>query len=226
MLDGGWFGNTYLCLMLIVPFINAGVENLVMKGKRVAWLAWAGFAIVILVNWVSRNHYFGILAYDIAPFTLVQMAFVYLTVRLIRLTDIVERLKAWHVVLAVIVFVLGCLFAGSARTNYVAPHVIAMAIAMLLLFEKFIRVPQWLGRVCVWAAPSMFGVYLLHEVSSYGKLFHRVPAQYLTDHFALPPALVVFLSAIVCFAICLLLDVARRYSLMGVKVLCEKALKR
>lgn len=226
MLDGGWFGNTYLCLLLVVPFVNAAIENLVSRGKRAAWLVWSGFAAVVLINWISRNHYFGILAQDVVSYSLAQMIFIYVTVRLLRLTEFSEHVKIWHLCCMFGLFLLGILLLGNNwRTDYMAPYVIGMAIAMLLLFEKFVRVPQWLGRVCVWAAPSMFGVYLLHEVSSYGKLFHRVPGQYLTDHFALPPALVIFLSAAVCFLLCLLLDVARRYSLMGVKALCAKVLK-
>lgn len=226
MVNGGWFGNTYLCLLLVAPFVNAAIENLVSRGKKVAWLAWSGFAAVVLVNWISRNHYFGILAHDVVSCSLAQMIFIYATVRLLRLTGLSEHVRIGHICCAVMFFILGIHFLGDNwRTDYMAPYVIAMAIAMLLLFEKFVRIPRWLGRVCVWAAPSMFGVYLLHEVSSYGKLFHRAPAQYLIDHFALPPTLIIFLSAIVCFVICLLLDVARRYSLMGVKVLCAKVLK-
>ena len=34
-ISGGWYGNTYLFLMFLAPFINCGVESLAQKGKRV-----------------------------------------------------------------------------------------------------------------------------------------------------------------------------------------------
>ena len=210
MLDGGWFGNTYLCLLLLVPFINAALENLVSKGKRIAWLSWSGFAAVVIVNWISRNHYLGILAQDVVSCSLAQMIFIYATVRLLRLTGLSEYVRIWHICCAVVFFILGILFLGDNwRTDYMAPYVIAMAIAMLLLFEKFIHVPQWLGRVCVWAAPSMFAIYLIHDVSSFGKLFYQVPQEWLYDR-GVNVVLTIFISAAVCFVICLSVDLIRR----------------
>lgn len=229
-ITGGWYGNTYLCLMLVAPLINAGIDGLRQQGTRALVLAWCGFATVILVNWLSGNPYISLTAYDVGPFSLVQMVFVYFTVRVVRLTDLAKRIRLWHIGLAVLVFVGGSLAIRGARANYLAPHVIAMAIAMFILFEKFVKVPAWLGRVCVWAAPSMFGVYLLHEVTSFGKVFHRVPVGWCVD-FGLPAWLSILVGAAVCFAICLGIDVVRRIALNGIckyeiiRRSCEKVLK-
>lgn len=209
-ITGGWYGNTYLCLMLIAPLINAGIDGLRQQGSRALVLAWCGFATVIFVNWLSGNPYVSLTAYDVGPFSLVQMVFVYFTVRVVRLTELSKHIRLWHIGLAVLVFVAGTLVirGEGGRANYLAPHVILMAVAMFILFEKFVRVPAWLGRICVWMAPSMFGVYLLHEVTSFGKAFHRVPVQFLADA-GLPPALVIIVSAGICFCICLFVDQIR-----------------
>ena len=213
--DGAWYANTYLCLMLVVPFLNAGIEGLAAKGDRTAWLAWSGFAVMIFINWVSRNCYFGILAWDVYSHTLVNMVFVYFSVRLFRLTNMIEYVKRWHLVAVGGAFVLGCLILGNSRTDYIAPYTIAMALSLFVLFERFIVLPRWLCRLCAWMAPSMFGVYLLHGPTSFGKLFHRVPLQFLVER-GFSPELAILIAAVACFVICFLLDLVRRYSLRGI----------
>ena len=103
-----------------------------------------------------------------------------------------------------------------------APYVIAMAIAMLLLFEKFVRVPRWLGRVCVWAAPSMFAIYLIHNTTSFGRFFFLMPLRYFMQH-GLKIWTSLALGAIICFLICLAIDLLRRSGLYVVRAGIEKA---
>lgn len=208
-ITGGWYGNTYLCLLLIVPLLNAGIEGLLSKGSRAAWLAWGGFAFVIFVNWFSRNSYIGLLAYDVTQFTLVQMVFIYFTVRLVRLTGIAEKFRCWQLIGTMVLFVLCAGFVRADRTTYLAPYVIAMAIAVLIVFERYVRIPSWLGRLGVLAAPSMFGVYLLHETTSFGREFFRRPYGIFVDS-GCSPGVAVFLSAVVCFVLCVSLDCVRR----------------
>lgn len=207
-ITGGWYGNTYLCLMLVSPLLNAGVEGLAVKGKKVLAFAWCGFAVVMWVNWLSGNSYLSLVAYDIGPCSLVQMVFVYVTVRVVRLTGLNAHVRLWHLAVILVAFIGGCLILPYNRTNYIAPHVVAMAVALLLFFEKFARIPDWIGRICVWAAPSMFGVYLIHEVSSYGKMFHRMPVEWLLNH-GTSPAISIFCGAAFCFLICLMLEWTR-----------------
>lgn len=221
-IDGGWFANAYLCLMLISPIINAAIENLMAKGSKPAWLAWGGFATMMLFNWISRNCYFGILAWDVFSHSLVQMVFVYFTVRLFRLTGIVNHVKLWHVVAVTLIFVIGCIVLGKSRTDYIAPYTVAMAIALLVAFDKFVRFPQWLARICANVAPLMFGVYLLHEATSFGKMFHRLPIAWFLDVFPSAPWLTVLLGASVCFAICLAIDALRHIALRGFAIMLEK----
>ena len=209
-IDGGWFGNTYLCLMLVIPILNAAIENLVAKGRRVAWLAWGGGAIMIMFNWLSHNCYFGIKALDVFSHSLVQMVFVYFTVRLVRLTGVVERVKLWHIGAVVILFVAGCMVFGKARTNYIAPHTIAMAIALLIFFDRYVNIPQWLAKVCVWAAPAMFGIYLLHAPTSFGRLLHNIPLCFLVDR-GINSSLAIVYSALICFVACFVIEAVRRY---------------
>lgn len=133
------------------------------------------------------------------------MVYVYFTARLFKMTGIIDCVRMWHVWGAVVVFIGGCLVLGNWRTDYIAPYTIAMALALLVLFEHFIVLPRWLCRLCVWMAPSMFGVYLLHGPTSFGKLF-----------------LAIVIAAVACFLICLVLDLVRRYSLHGIMAICKR----
>lgn len=64
--------------------------------------------------------------------------------------------------------------------------------------------------------PSMFGVYLMHTTTSFGELLYVCPQKWLMAHVSLHPALVVFLSAVVCFVLCVGADVLRRFLLRGI----------
>lgn len=224
-IDGGWFGNTYLCFLLVAPFINAAIENLVSKGSRQAWLAWAGFAVMMICNWVSRNCYFGILAWDVFSHSLVQMVFVYFTVRLLRLTDVLHHIRWRHVCIAVLAFVMGCIVFGKARTDYIAPYTIAMAIALIVIFDRYMHFPQWANRAFVRIAPLMFGVYLIHEPSSFGKLFHQIPLSFLIDC-GINPIVSIILSAVVCFGVCMSVEVVRKQILRVMKLSFDRTRSR
>lgn len=133
--------------------------------------------------------------------------------------DAFLALSGWFVMItgALVFFVCrhGASEALMQRVSYLAPHVIAMAVAMLVLFDRFVKCPNWLGRLCVRLAPSMFGIYLLHEPSCFGRIFHRVPLQFLVER-GFSPELAILIAAVACFVICFLLDLVRRYSLRGI----------
>lgn len=224
-ITGGWYGNTYLCLLLIVPLLNAGIEGLLSKGSRAAWLAWGGFALVILVNWFSRNSYVSLLAFDVTPFALVQMVFIYFTVRLVRLTGIAEKIHCWQLMGVMMLFVLCVVFMRTDRTNYLAPYVIAMAISVLIVFVRYVRIPALLGRLGIFAAPSMFGVYLLHETTSFGREFFRRPYGILVDS-GCSPGVAVLLSAVICFGICVVVDLVRRLLTRLIGIVIDNGRKR
>jgi len=191
-ITGGWFGNTYLCLLLVAPLVNASIEALVNKGWQVALAGWLGFAAVMFVNWFSCPSFIGLAAFDIHSHTLVQMVFVYYTVRLFRLFNLVDRVRFWHVMTVIgLYFCAIALFASVAlakahvsgsvlrpdfvsfRTNYIAPHVIFVSIAVFFLFMKFLYLPSWLGSMCMRMAPNMFGVYLVHDTTCYGLVLRN-----------------------------------------------------
>lgn len=141
--------------------------------------------------------------------------------RLIRLTKVYEFIKLRYIALAAVVFLLACLILGRSRTDYIAPYTIAMSISLFMLFERYLRFPNWLCRVCSWAAPSMFGVYLAHGPTSFGKMLHMLPLDFLIQN-GVTPSIAIVLSALVCFMVCFIIENIRRYSLVAVKNLLGK----
>lgn len=97
----------------------------------------------------------------------------------------------------------------SAWSSYAAPHVWLFAICLVYFFATRVHLPMWLARFVSVISPSMFGVYLLHDTTSFGRLLYRVPQSWL-DHVGLHPFLCVLLSTLLCFLICLSIDLLRR----------------
>lgn len=54
-----------------------------------------------------------------------------------------------------------------------------------------------------------------YEPSCFGRIFHRVPLQFLVER-GFSPELAILIAAVACFVICFLLDLVRRYSLRGI----------
>ena len=74
-------------------------------------------------------------------------------------------------------------------------------------------------RLCVWMARAMFGVYLLHGPSSFGKLFHRVPLRSLVEH-GVNPTMSIVLASVTCFVLCFAIELIRRSIFDCMKTIC------
>ena len=72
---------------------------------------------------------------------------------------------------------------------------LVMALSMLLLFVKFIRIPLWLSRLFVQISPLMFGVYIIQEGTGIGRYLFILPERVLAETTSLHPLLVVLLHA-------------------------------
>lgn len=215
---GGWFGSSYLLLMLMAPLLNQ------IQGKGMGL-----FALGMLLAWIPRNLVtsFAPSPAGIESCSMMTLIFVYLVARFARqrfttpipLRKLLLSLAAFPIVTFLVgateglrQFLHGNPISGSVFHTcayYYAPHVVLFAVALLLLFVWYVRVPNWLGRACVFMGPSMFGVYLLHDATPWGAEMYRRPEQWL-DAGGLNPILVVFICAVLTFAACLCMDLLRR----------------
>ena len=237
--SAGWFGGTYLMLMMLAPMLNMMIDAMLKLGSKDLFKVWGLFALAMTLSWAPRNLFTGVNASGAGGFSIIMFVFVYLTVRLVRLLDMPIRRK--HIVFAVAAFLSGIVGMGlvsiavrlikhteinglcfRAFCSYNAPYVWLMAVAMMVWFAKFVKVPEVLGKFLRFIGPSMFGIYLCHDTTSYGTLIYRLLEKWLVQNTVLHPSVIIVLCAVETFGFCLLIDLMRR----GVFKLGEKMFVR
>lgn len=230
-ITGGWFGATYLMLLCVISFVNAGIEKLLTMPKRAVCVIWSVVAVAYGLSWAPGHLLLPFSPTGVAGQSLFLFVFIYVSVRLFRKYYDVQLMAIRFFVWAVVAFVAvmslcgaialiyrwhsgmtlnGRCFGAWTTCCYDAPHVLFLAVAVLAVFATKVRVPQWLGAFCCFLGPSMFGVYLMHTTTSFGELIYICPQKWLMANSALHPVLIIFVSSVICFAICVIADVIRR----------------
>lgn len=232
-----WFANSYLALMFVMPFVNAGLMALAAEPRRL-WTAWALYAGAMSLHAMPDMYSITALwAPGWGSHTVSNLLFIYVTMRVFRLAwpswltprRVTAGCCALLFVLLLAVTHRGVLASASKGTTleliswhimdkygYTHPVIWATAVAMFMAFRQ-LRIPSWLGRVATFLGPSMFGIYLIH-FSSLIKLFCSSPETWLKVRFpVLPDSVVILLCALFCFAVCLVIDLVRRAGLLVIK---------
>lgn len=225
IVDGGWFGGTYLMLMLFAPLLNEATDAAVRHGqvKKV----WTLMATAITLSWAPVHLMSGCFPCGGVAFSFVLFIFIYVTARFMRLLEIQFKWK--YMAYSALFYVLFVAAIGGGLcilrkllhqpfdcrtllwyTSYDAPHVWLFAMVVLLLFVQKVRVWSWLGKLCSFCGPSMFGIFLLHkDTTSFGRLLYFVPEEWMARA-GLHPVLNVFLAGVFLFAFGLTVDLVRR----------------
>ena len=223
----GWFGGTYMMLMMVSPMINLALEQMVRLPRSEAWGMWGLFALAMTLTWAPLNLLTGVNASGAGPFSIATLVFVYVTARLVRLLQLSVTKR--RIACGMVLFFGFILTVGVARSAfsiwrhqgvtwkffeshsmYNAPHVWIMAIAMLLLFAHYVKVSELAGRIVRFLSPSMFGIYLCHITTSFGGKGIRGLETWIQTHVDLHPLAVIFLSAIGVWSVSLSIDLLRR----------------
>lgn len=209
----GWFGSAYLMLMLVSTLLNEAIEGAVKKGTRAAWCAYALFAVGFVFNWAPRGLFSGISV--AGPLSLFTLVFIYVTMRMVRLLIPDEQLKK-VVCVGLILFpvVTLCFVALTVRWprficmgGYNAPHVWMFAVATVAAIAKWGNVSSWFGSLCVRISPLIFGVYVLHNNTTFGKLLYIIPERLLAS--VLPPVCIMPIVASMVFCLCIFVEFIR-----------------
>ena len=85
-----------------------------------------------------------------------------------------------------------------------------MAFVVLLFFVCHVSVPEKFAKTIRFISPSMFGVYLLHDATDFGKFLYQIPEHEMISRISCHPIVAISVSAIVVFVLCLLVDLMRR----------------
>ena len=228
----GWYGNSYLALMLLAPYINGGIDYMIDKrglNTMVAtlllfltftWLMWLPLRM-INVDLVPNG--FG----PKTTFTLVVM---YILGRTLSRIEYLKQIKTAYLIMTfilLVVFTIGWSAVGRLYGGFVSlmklwmensPTAIIAAASIFLVFERM-PVPKSLQKAVVFIAPSMFGIYLFHEGAGrcIFKPFYTNIENRVSDLFSGGQVVSCFVAAICTFGICLSADILRRISFSIVK---------
>lgn len=233
----GWFGNSYMALMLMAPFVNASLDGLYDKSPALLRQAWIGYTAAMLLSWMPVGwlgcsltvagwfgHSFNTLLY------------VYVTAYVLRRWMWFQNLQrnhaaGWFVLIVTIhVGLIGLTCVNHWCKTYIrnaldfdSPTVIGMCALIFVVFAKT-NFPVRLQKVCGWMGGSMFTVYLLHA-SRVGRVVYNMFVADLAEWFggmAVSRIAAIFAGGIICFCVCLALDLIRRVFGMSAEFFASK----
>lgn len=186
---GGWFGASYLVLMLLAPWINRLFEAARIPLPRFA--IFGLLAAVLFASWITGR--FGAGMVPVRRFgihSILLMVYLYCVARLLRTKLEGRRPRLWILLSGMGIFVLalplfrladalqrwatgsGIYGIGAYFAAFDAPHTVLAAVSLLLLFVHYVRLPKWCGDFAIRLSPYLFGVYLCHATTTFGGRFY------------------------------------------------------
>jgi len=210
------------------PFVNMAIRAAVEKSKRFAWFSWGLCALAFLLTWIPNHLYTGVCDWGYRPLGFTTLLFVYVTVRIIQCTGLSKYVStrrfgvfAWaSLVVCMCIFGAGMFYKANMRGDqfdylvlsrvfsFGAPSQWVIAIFIVAYFSK-ISVSPTIARISTFLSPSMFGIFIMHECTTYGESLY-VPLQVWLQDQGWSPPIIVVVTAITTFTICLIVDLMRR----------------
>ena len=232
-LTGGWFVGAYLALMMIAPILNAAVEGLVSKSKKAFCFAWLlAFAMMVL-SWIPGHLFTAVAPWGVSGGTIFTLGFVYFTSRGLKCV-LVKPISSKILYCGIAVFITFSILIQIFRSltghadfstistsklfGYDSPHIIVMAMLMLLLFAYHVHPSNAVGKIFAFCGPSMFAVYLLHGPCAFGHSLYIETQKYIVAHSSLHPAAIITISAVCVWTFCLVVDLIRRSGVYMINV--------
>ncbi len=227
---GGWFLAPYLALMCFAPILNAGLDMLKSQGVRKLWAIWGGGALVFWLSWLPwfPRQEINMEIWGWKSHTFSTLCFVYITMRVIALTDLSRLKTRWITIVTGGMFLtMGAIAIWfylfrevppkmvlkmtsiNNQFGYNSPWVVGAAVSLTLLCRRW-SPPYWVTRVATFLGPSMFAVYLLHVGPRVtGRWLLGLPVTEL-HKMGLPPIATCLIVAAFCFISATCLDLIIR----------------
>lgn len=225
---GGWFGATYLVLMILSPLINRTVE---VGWERCRGLVFAGvglLAVAFFVSWITGRFGAGMVPVGRFGFhSVLLMVYLYCVARLLRKLFEGKRPRLGALFVGIGIFVLalplyhlvdlfhqhatgvGIKGIGAYFAAFDAPQTVLMTFSLLLLFVYYVRLPKWCGDFAIRLSPCLFGVYLCHTTTTFGGRFYDLE-KWLVDSLHLHGFFAVLLTAVFIFAVGIGVELIRK----------------
>lgn len=232
--SGGWFGGGYLMLMLCAPFLNAAIESLSQNCGQLV-LAWGLLALGVTLTWLPKHFFSAVAPRGVCSCSFFTLLFVYCTARACRYI-LAEKIISLPKLIAVVGLLPGgmLLMGGgvamwkfvrgsetfvwsvfATKIDYLSPFIWPVAIAIFLVFLWHLHFPIWMESLCRWVSPSLFAIYLIHDVLFYGRNLYLVPQR---EFYAigLHPFICIVASGFVAFCAGAIVDAVRRLMKHGI----------
>ena len=202
-----WFLNAYAVVMCFAPMVNSAVERMTFRALYPLLLCAFGWSFAttlpVVKDYVPRTP-------GLAAFSFLTLLGVYVVARFCRrlydTNDGFHRFVANRKFLAAII-APSLLLAAIGFGDYNSPFAVLLAAGTFFVFHAF-NLPDGIGRVFVWLAPSMFSVYLMHSHGHAWEYLKAVEDAVLSRGLPLPIA---YLATACCvFVACVVLDLPRR----------------
>ena len=234
---GGWFGSSYLVLMLLSPLINSAFES---GWKKCRGLLLAGVGLIaaaLFASWITGRFGAGMIQIKrFGPHSVLLMVYLYCVARVLRMLFKERKPQLGCILACMVAFVIalpihhlvdvlhqrtngsGIYGIGAYFAAFDAPHTVIMAFALLLLFVYYVRLPQWCGNLATRFSPYLFGIYLCHATTSFGSKFYAVE-DWLVNEARCHGFFAVLLTAVLIFVVCIGVEWVRKTCVSGLTLL-------
>jgi len=194
-----WFLWAYIGLMLLAPLVEplfatkSNIKVVLPALLMVFGWSYAATTVPVLKEYLPSANGFG-------PTTVLTLFGIYLAARWFAVSGWLDKLPwKWLAIIGLI----GSAFSWIGFYHYHSPFALMVAVAGFGLFYR-LRLPKWLGSVCVFLSPSLFSVYLLHTTGVGLELMKRMASWYSEV------GCVAVAYALLVFSVCIMLDMPRR----------------
>lgn len=242
-----WYITCYFLLYLLIPFLNAGIENL--SRKETTFIIGCLCALSVILPMVLKIYPFNFNAELDAfgllnGYSVIWLILLYLIGAYLGKYQIVKKVKGWVlwiILLSAIFLTWESLFFlpkwtmkrfGEVRyTNvllsYTSPTILAIAVCLLFLFVKLGEKRIKCSKIVSRCGKASLAVYLIH---THPLIWHRFINGYavkFAQGTTINMVCKVMLSSIIIFSICIFIELIREllFSCLKIEEIITKRLK-
>lgn len=217
---GWWYLSTYVCLSVIMPFLDLAVDAL--SEKQAKKMLVPAFVVLTILPTLAGGEPFGIEN----GYSVFWLACLYVLGACIRKFGWFEKVKPGKAFAVYLMAGVGCcawvivknwLKTSVDFLHYMSPLVVIGSVALFVVFRQ-LRVSEGAAKWIRVFSPAAFGVYLIHEHELIKH--HAIKGTFaFFARFSTPVMiLLVLATAAVIFTGCLFLDLVRHKVFQWLKV--------